>query len=353
MSRFWSPCIRTIEPYVPGEQPKGGPVIKLNTNENPYPPSPKVSEALTEVATERLRLYPDPEATALKQALAEHFSLEENQVFVGNGSDEVLGLAFMAYFQQDKPILYPNYTYSFYPVYCNLFAIDYETVALDEDFLLNVEDYRRPNGGVIIANPNAPTGVALSLQKIEQLLAANQDSVVIIDEAYVDFGAESAAALVNQYENLLVVQTFSKSRSLAGLRIGFALGQAPLLEGLERVKNSFNSYPLDTLAIAAGVAALKDTEYFQSTCSKIIASREWLTDELQQLNFEVLPSAANFVFASPLTTSAEMVYQRLREAGIIIRYFNKPGISDYLRITVGTPDECAALVEALKTILRA
>ncbi|OMH34030.1 histidinol-phosphate transaminase [Motiliproteus sp. MSK22-1] len=351
MSKYWSPSIRDIEPYVPGEQPKGGAVIKLNTNENPYPPSPRVLESIQGLPVDQLRLYPDPDASALRQAIANNLDVESKNVFVGNGSDEVLGLSFMAFFRQVWPILYPNYTYSFYPVYCNLFGIEYRTVPLGEDFSINIEDYETANGGVVIANPNAPTGMALSLDKIEQLLSFNRESVVIVDEAYVDFGAESAVSLIDRYENLLVVQTLSKSRSLAGLRVGYALGSEVLIDGLERVKNSFNSYPLDTLAINAAVAAIEDKEYFEQTRNAIVESRTWLTDELQQLGFEVLPSKANFVFVSHLEKDSETLYQQLRQQGILVRYFDKPVIDRYLRITVGTTDEIKALVDALKPLL--
>lgn len=355
MSKFWSPAIRTLEPYVPGEQPKDGPVIKLNTNENPYPPSAAVASVLADFPVEQLRLYPDPDATELKTALASRHHLDVSQVFVGNGSDEVLGLAFMALLRQSQPILFPEHTYSFYPVYCNLYGIDFHKVPLDEDFCINVDGYCGPdtsaNGGIIIANPNAPTGVALPLTDIERLLAANTDSVVIIDEAYVDFGGESATALVNQYCNLLVVQTFSKSRSLAGMRVGFAFGHPDLIDGLERVKNSFNSYPLDMLAIKTAVAALGDETHFQQTRQQIIATREWLTEQLQALAFEVLPSATNFVFAAPTQGDSAALYQQLRQRKILVRYFDKAGISDYLRITVGTQAECEALVAALKELM--
>lgn len=351
MSRFWSPALNDLEPYVPGEQPKQGRFIKLNTNENPYPPSPAVSQLLKQVDTDILRLYPDPDATVLKQALAKRHGVALEQVFVGNGSDEVLALAFMAFFRQSLPILYPTVTYSFYPVYCNLYDIAFETVDLDEDFMINVTDYQRPNGGIILANPNAPTGVALSLREIESLVSNNPDSVVVIDEAYVDFGAESAVSLIDQFDNLLVIQTFSKSRSLAGLRIGYAMGNVQLIEGLERVKNSFNSYPLDTLAIQSGVASLEDGEYFATCCQRIMDSRQWLTDKLLTLNFEVLPSSTNFLFAAPQTQAAETVYQQLRERGILVRYFNKPVLNQYLRISIGSQDECQALVDALQEIL--
>lgn len=351
MSRFWSPEVLSLEPYVPGEQPKDQNLIKLNTNENPYPPSPAVAALLKNFDTETLKLYPDPDATVLKDALAKNLSLKPEQMFLGNGSDEVLAVAFMAFFRQKEPILFPEITYSFYPVYCRLYGIEYQSMPLDADFLIDVGDYVAPNGGVIIANPNAPTSVALPLAEITLLLENNPDSVVIIDEAYVDFGGESASTLIDEFDNLLVIQTFSKSRSLAGLRIGYAMGQPHLIEGLDRVKNSFNSYPLDKVAIEAGVASLSDQAYFEESCQKIIDSRDWLTKELLEMNFEVLPSSTNFVFAAPQTAEAEFLYQQLREKGILVRYFNKPIICDYLRITVGTQAECEALVAALKNLL--
>ncbi len=351
MSKYWSPSIRDIEPYVPGEQPKGGPVIKLNTNENPYPPSPRVNKALAEFPAEQLRLYPDPDARELKQAIARDQGVNEANVFVGNGSDEVLGLSFMAFFRQVWPILFPNHTYSFYPVYCGLFAIDYRTVPLAPDFRIDVNAYDTANGGIVIANPNAPTGMAMSLQKIEKILDSSRESVVIIDEAYVDFGAQSAVSLLDCYDNLLVVQTLSKSRSLAGLRVGYAIGNEGLIDGLERVKNSFNSYPLDALSIKATVAAIEDKAYFEQTRQAIVASRDWLTRELQQLQFEVLPSKANFIFASHLDKESATLFKQLRAKGILVRHFDKPGISQYLRITIGTAEQCQALVTALKQLL--
>ncbi len=352
MSRFWSPEISKLVPYVPGEQPKDKNLIKLNTNENPYPPSPAVESLLKSFPVDSLKRYPDPDSTALKEALAENHHLKVDQIFLGNGSDEVLALTFKAFFKQKEPILFPEITYSFYPVYCSLYGIEYQTIPLDEDFLIDVGEYSAPNGGVIIANPNAPTSVAMSLDQITVLLENNPDSVVVIDEAYVDFGAESATSLIDEFENLLVVQTFSKSRSLAGLRIGYAMGQKHLIEGLERVKNSFNSYPLDQIAIAAGVASVGDHAYFDECRGKIIESRNWLTSSLLDLNFEVLPSSTNFVFAAPQTTDAESLYLRLREAGILVRYFNKPVIGDYLRMTVGTQSECEALIVTLKSLLK-
>ncbi|MHC0019014.1 histidinol-phosphate transaminase [Acinetobacter pittii] len=349
--RFWSPEVRELEPYVPGEQPKIQNLLKLNTNENPYPPSPKVVEAVQAVLTHQadaLRLYPDPDATALKHAIAKQQNIEVSQVFVGNGSDEVLAHIFKAFFLQDEPILYPDITYSFYPVYSQFFGTKTKEIPLNENFEIEVKDYVQPNGGVIITNPNAPTSIALGLAEIEQILKANPDRVVVIDEAYVDFGAESAVSLVNRYENLVVCQTTSKSRSLAGLRVGFAIAQSHLIAALEAVKNSFNSYPIDRFAIAAAVASFEDQDYFEEQCQKVISSREKLVDELTALGFKVLPSKANFIFASHPSHDAGQLAQQLRGQGIIVRYFNKPRINQFLRITVGTDEQNERLVQTLK-----
>lgn len=349
--RFWSPEVRELEPYVPGEQPKIQNLLKLNTNENPYPPSPKVVEAVQAVLTHQadaLRLYPDPDATALKHAIAKQQNIEVSQVFVGNGSDEVLAHIFKAFFLQDEPILYPEITYSFYPVYSQFFGTKTKEIPLNDNFEIEVKDYVQPNGGVIITNPNAPTSIALGLAEIEQILKANLDRVVVIDEAYVDFGAESAVSLVNRYENLVVCQTTSKSRSLAGLRVGFAIAQSHLIAALEAVKNSFNSYPIDRFAIAAAVASFEDQTYFEEQCQKVISSREKLVDELTTLGFKVLPSKANFIFASHPSHDAGQLAQQLREQGIIVRYFNKPRINQFLRITVGTDEQNERLVQTLK-----
>ncbi|HCJ6511440.1 TPA: histidinol-phosphate transaminase [Acinetobacter baumannii] len=349
--RFWSPEVRELEPYVPGEQPKIQNLLKLNTNENPYPPSPKVVEAVQAVLHEQadaLRLYPDPDATALKQAIAKQQNIDVSQVFVGNGSDEVLAHIFKAFFLQDEPILYPDITYSFYPVYSQFFGTKTKEIPLNENFEIDVRDYTQPNGGVIITNPNAPTSIALSLAEIEQVLQANPDRVVVIDEAYVDFGAESAVSLINRYENLVVCQTTSKSRSLAGLRVGFAIAQSHLIAALEAVKNSFNSYPIDRFAIAAAVASFEDQAYFEDQCQKVITSREKLVRDLTQLGFNVLPSKANFIFATHSQHDAGQLAQKLREQGIIVRYFNKPRINQFLRITVGTDEQNARLVQTLK-----
>ncbi|WP_335977710.1 histidinol-phosphate transaminase [Acinetobacter calcoaceticus] len=349
--RFWSPEVRELEPYVPGEQPKIQNLLKLNTNENPYPPSPKVVEAVQAVLSQQadaLRLYPDPDATALKQAIAKQQNIEISQVFVGNGSDEVLAHIFKAFFLQDEPILYPDITYSFYPVYSQFFGTKTKEIPLNENFEIEAEDYIQPNGGIVITNPNAPTSIAMNLPDIEQILKANPDRVVVIDEAYVDFGAESAVSLVNRYENLVVCQTTSKSRSLAGLRVGFAIAQPHLIAALEAVKNSFNSYPIDRFAIAAAVASFEDQTYFEEQLQKVISSREKLVDELTALGFKVLPSKANFIFASHSVHDAGKLAQKLREQGIIVRYFNKPRINQFLRITVGTDEQNMRLVQTLK-----
>ncbi|QGA43018.1 histidinol-phosphate transaminase [Acinetobacter nosocomialis] len=349
--RFWSPEVRELEPYVPGEQPKIQNLLKLNTNENPYPPSPKVVEAVQAVLHEQadaLRLYPDPDATALKQAIAKQQDIDVSQVFVGNGSDEVLAHIFKAFFLQEEPILYPDITYSFYPVYSQFFGTKTKEIPLNENFEIDVKDYTQPNGGVIITNPNAPTSIALSLAVIEQVLQANPDRVVVIDEAYVDFGAESAVSLINRYENLVVCQTTSKSRSLAGLRVGFAIAQTHLIAALEAVKNSFNSYPIDRFAIAAAVASFEDQVYFEEQCQKVIISREKLVRDLTELGFNVLPSKANFIFATHSQYDAGQLAQKLREQGVIVRYFNKPRINQFLRITVGTDEQNARLVQTLK-----
>ncbi|KAB2928201.1 MAG: histidinol-phosphate transaminase [Dechloromonas sp.] len=355
MSRFWSQVARDLTPYVPGEQPKIANLIKLNTNEHPCPPSPKVVAAIrAELGDDgaRLRLYPDPNADLLKAAIASRYAVTPQQVFVGNGSDEVLAHIFMALLKHELPILFPDITYSFYPVYCGLYDVEHRVVPLAEDFSINPEDYcGRPNGGIIIANPNAPTGRLLPLAAIEQIAAANPDSVVVIDEAYIDFGGESAVPLVAQHDNLLVVHTLSKSRSLAGLRIGYAIGHPGLIEALERVKNSFNSYPLDRLAIAGATAAIEDQEYFERCCRQVVATREQLVAELATLGFEVLPSAANFIFARHPRRDAAELAKTLRERNIIVRHFKLPRIDQFLRITIGSSEECATLSSALTDIL--
>ncbi len=350
MSRYWSPVVKQLSPYIPGEQPRGEKLVKLNTNENPYGPSPRVITAIEGVLDESLRLYPEPTSIQLREVVASYYGLQPQQVFVGNSSDEVLAHTFCALLQHSKPLLFPDVTYSFYPVYCGLYGIDYKTVPLAEDLSLQVDDYLRPNGGIIFPNPHAPTGRLLPLSEVERLLEYNRDSVVVLDEAYIDFGGDSAVALVNSYPNLLVVQTLSKSRSLAGLRIGLAMGDSALIEGLERVKDSFNSYPLDRLALAAAVAAFEDEEYFQQRCQLIIDERDRLSAQLQESGFELLPSAANFLFVRhPEQDGAELA-AKLRQQGVLVRHFNQPRIDQYLRITVGTPVENSALLAALAVI---
>ena len=348
MSKFWSPFVKDLVPYVPGEQPKIERLIKLNTNENPYGPSPKALAAMQAQINDNLRLYPDPNCDLLKQAVADYYSVGPQYVFVGNGSDEVLAHAFHGLFQHGKPLLFPDISYSFYPVYCGLYGIEQKPVALDEDFQICVADYQQPNGGIIFPNPNAPTGCLLELDKIEQILQANPDSVVLVDEAYIDFGGESAISLVKKYDNLLVTQTLSKSRALAGLRVGIAVGHPGLIEGLERIKNSFNSYPLDRAAIAGAAAAFADADYFHSTRNKVIASREWMIEELIGLGFEVLPSAANFVFARHVERDGAELAAQLREQGVLVRHFKQARIDQFLRITVGTEEQNQILIDVLK-----
>jgi len=354
-SSFFSPVLAQLVPYLPGEQPKIERLVKLNTNENPYPPSPRVVAAITQAAQQGLQLYPDPESSALRQAIATQLGLAEQHVFVGNGSDEVLAHAFFAFFQQARPLLMPDVSYSFYKVYCALYGITAQTVPLREGLRLAVADYALTTGqavaGVVIANPNAPTGIGLPLADIEQLLQLHPESVVLVDEAYVDFGGESAVALIPRYPNLLVVHTLSKSRSLAGLRIGYACGQAHLIEALTRVKNSFNSYPLDRLAIAGGVAAFEDTSYFERTRQQVMSSREGLVLALEDLGFEVLPSQANFVFARHPAYDAAALAAGLRMHGVLVRHFKQPRIEQYLRISVGTPQQCDVLLQALAQLV--
>lgn len=354
MSRFWSEVAKSLTPYVPGEQPRLPNLVKLNTNENPYGPSPRALEAMRRQIGDDLRLYPDPEGSQLKAAIAAWLGdVSPAQVFVGNGSDEVLAHAFLALLKHEKPILFPDVTYSFYPVYCGLYGIAHVTVPLTERFEIRPEDYLRPNGGIIFANPNAPTGRALPLAAIERIVAGNPDSAVVVDEAYVDFGAESAVSLVKSYPNLLVVHTFSKSRSLAGLRVGYAVGDAKLIEGLDRVKNSFNSYPLGRIALAGATAAIEDREWFERTRQAVMRTRRSLTGDLSLLGFEVLPSSANFVFARHPQRDAGELASALRQRGIIVRHFRQARIEQYLRITVGTDEQCKMLVAALKETLSA
>jgi histidinol-phosphate aminotransferase len=353
MSKFWSDIVRELKPYVPGEQPKMQNLVKLNTNENPYGPSPKVIAALQAEAAETLRLYPDPNSDKLKEAIAQNYGLSASQVFVGNGSDEVLAHVFQALLKHSRPLLFPDITYSFYPVYCGLYEIEFETVELNAQFEINVDDFDRPNGGIILPNPNAPTGIPLALAEIEKILKFNAESVVVIDEAYVDFGTESAVKLINTYPNLLVTHTFSKGRSLAGLRVGYALGHKDLIEGLIRVKDSFNSYPIDRFAEAGAVAAMQDKAYFEETCKKVIATRTALVSDLQGLGFDILPSGANFVFAKHLKREGAELAAKLREKNVVVRHFTQPQrVSNYLRITIGTDVQSKLLIDALAEILK-
>jgi histidinol-phosphate aminotransferase len=351
MSRFWSELVRGLSPYVPGEQPRLERLVKLNTNENPYPPSPLALEALRTTPGDDLRRYPDPESTELRQAFAALNGLSPEQVFIGNGSDEVLAHAFQALLRHERPLCFPDVTYSFYPVWCDLYGIAHRTIPLEPDFTVDPRAYPEQNGGIIIPNPNAPTGILMPLESVRVLLERNRDSVVVIDEAYIDFGGESAVQLIDDFDNLLVIQTLSKSRSLAGLRVGVAMGDAALIEGLERVKNSFNSYPLDAAAQRVALAALGDGGYFADTRARVIASRERLVAGLGELGFDVLPSAANFLFARHPAREARALFAALRERGIVVRYFDKPRIDNFLRISVGTDDECDALLTALREIL--
>ena len=357
MSQFWSSIVHKLTPYIPGEQPKLSNLVKLNTNENPYPPSPKVINAIQQAANAQLRLYPDPNSNALKAAIAQTYHLQNNQVFVGNGSDEVLAHVFQALLKRDLPLLFPDISYSFYPVYCGLYEIDYETIPLNAQFEIQVDDYvarcvSNTGGAIIFPNPNAPTGIPLPLSDIERLLKANIKNVLVIDEAYVDFGTESAVGLINTYPNLLVTHTLSKARSLAGLRVGYALGHPDLIEALIRVKDSFNSYPVDSLAAAGAIAAMQDANYFNETCEKVMQTRASLVADLSGLGFTSLPSGANFIFTQHNTFSGELMTVKLREYGIIVRHFKTPArVANYLRITIGTPEQSALLISALNKIL--
>ncbi len=350
MNPYWSETVHRLDPYIPGEQPQDQQYIKLNTNESPYPPSPRVAQAIRNFDTDSLRRYPDPESMDLRQHLARHHSLSVDQVFVGNGSDEVLAHAFQAFFKQSRPLFFPDISYSFYPVYCALYDIAFETIALQDDFKIDISKYNRINGGIILPNSNAPTGIALPLKAIRKLIE-KAASVVVIDEAYVDFGADSADSLIDEYDNLLVVRTFSKSRSLAGLRLGYALGQAGLIEALNRVKNSFNSYPIDRIASVAAIASIEDKTYFEQCNKQVIESREKLSSALKMLDFRVYPSSSNFVLAEHNRKSGADLYCALKQAGILVRYFNSARIDNCLRISIGSEQECKALVDALTLIL--
>jgi histidinol-phosphate aminotransferase len=341
---------------VPGEQPQVDNLIKLNTNEHPLGPSPRVIQAIHAAATDRLRLYPDPDSTKLKDAIAKRQGLKREQVFVGNGSDDVLNLAFFTFFRQERPLLFSDLTYGFYPVFCELHGIDHHVVPVTDSFGIRADDYLGQGhpraGGIIIANPNAPTGIALALSEVERIVAGNPDAVVLIDEAYVDFGGQSASALIDRYPNLLVVHTMSKSHSLAGLRVGYALGSAELIQGLDIVKNSTNSYPLDQVAQAGAMAAIEDDAYFEAACQMVVQTRTWLTEQLQALGFEVLPSSANFVFARHPDHAGAALATWLRERAILVRHFQRPRIDSFIRITVGTSSQCESLIEALRVCVR-
>ena len=353
MSRYWSKAIKNIKPYTPGEQPKDRRYIKLNTNENPYPPSSRAIEAIKNAADETLRLYPDPMCEELRETIAGYYRLRNNNVFIGNGSDELLAFSFPAFFEPaGKPVLFAEITYSFYPVYAALFNTNYNLIPVDEEFNIPEEGYYQANGGIIIANPNAPSGKGVSRETIKAILNRNESSVVILDEAYVDFGGQSAVKLINDYPNLLVIKTLSKSHSLAGLRVGYALGNEDLIEGIIRVKDSINSYTVDRLALAGAQEAIKDDDYFQETRSKIMKSRERVSVRLKDWGFKVISSQANFIFISSERCPGGILFQRLREKGILVRYFNKPKINNFIRVTIGTDVEMDCFLEAIKVIVR-
>ncbi len=347
----WEENVRRVEPYVPGEQPKESGVIKLNTNENPYPPAPAVREILDSFDVSRMRLYPTPDADVLVEAIAERYGVKKSQIFVGVGSDDVISMAFMTFFGSDKPILFPNITYSFYDVWAEVYRIPYETKPLRSDMTIDPEDYKVPNGGIIFPNPNAPTGVFESVGMIEEIVKANPDSVVMIDEAYIDFGGESCLPLIEKYDNLLVIQTYSKSRSMAGMRIGMAFGSEKLIKYMNDVKFSVNSYTMNTVTQLCGAASMKDEDYFRQSVQKIIDTRESSKERLAEMGFTFPDSKANFIFASPSKKSAGEVFTQLKKRKIYVRWWDKPVIRDYLRITVGTPEEMEKLFAALEEIL--
>lgn len=351
MENLWKNNLRDIEPYVPGEQSMEKDIVKINANENPYPPSPEVQKAINNFDCNKLRFYPDANAIEFKKAIAEYYGVETENVFIGNGSDDVLALSFQSFFNSEKPIAYPDITYSFYPVWCRLFNIPYKTYPLGDDFRINAEDYKEENGGVVIPNPNAPTSLGEGREFIEKIMEYNKDSVVIIDEAYVDFGGYSSVELTKKYENLLVCATFSKSRSLAGMRIGFAIGSKTLIGVLEAVKNSYNSYTVNSISMAAGTAAIKDTEYFNATVSKVIATRNRVTDELRKMGFTVFDSQTNFLFATYDGKSMKDYFEWLKSQKVFIRYFNLPRIDNFVRITIGTDEEMDIFLNKTKEYL--
>lgn len=351
MSKYWSEITKNIEPYVPGEQPKDRKYIKLNTNENPYPPSPKVIEAIKKAADKNLQLYPDPNCDELRSTVANYYKLSLDQVFVGNGSDEVLAFSFMAFFNQNNPILIPDITYSFYEVYVKLFNLKKILIHVDENFDFSIDSFCATNGGIVIANPNAPTTKYLSVESLKKIIECNSESVVIIDEAYVDFGGESLVKFINDYPNLLIIQTLSKSRALAGLRVGFAFGHKVLIEGLNRIKNSINSYTLDRLSLAGAKASFEDDAYFKNIGLKIINTRKKVIPSLEKLGFKVLESKANFLFASHEIINAKTIFNELRNNGILVRYFDKPKINNFLRISIGTEEDMEVLIEKLEEII--
>ncbi len=347
----WKEYVRKVTPYTPGEQSKELDIIKLNTNENPYPPSPKVYEAIKNVEVEELRKYPDPAVSDLRLAIANRFNKIVDEVFVGVGSDDVIAMAYLTFFNSDKPILFPDITYSFYDVWADEFRVPYKKISLSEDFRVKASDYKVENGGIIIPNPNAPTGIKEPIEELEDIISSNQDSIVIIDEAYVDFGADSVVPLLDKYDNLLVVQTFSKSRSLAGSRIGYALGSPELIKCMMDVKYSFNSYTMDRVTIKLGVASIEDEEYFQDCVRNVIETREWTCKEFERLGFEYLPSASNFIFVKPVGIKADKLFEELKNRKIFVRYFNKPRIDEYLRISVGTREEMEKLISTISSIV--
>jgi len=348
---MWEKNVRRVEPYVPGEQPKVNNLIKLNTNENPYPPAPAVFDVMAEINPDDFKKYPDPSCSLLVDAVSEAYGIDAKKVFVGVGSDDVLAMAFLTFFNSDKDILFPDITYSFYDVWANLFRIPFKQIPLKDDFSINYEDYLVPNGGIVIANPNAPTGVELDMNYVEEIIARNQDSVVIVDEAYVDFGGTSVLPLIDKYDNLLVVQTCSKSRSLAGIRIGFAFGSEKLIKYLSDAKYSFNSYTMNMPTLKIGAAALADKAYFEEVCNKVINTREWTKTELSKRGFTFGDSKTNFIFAKHESADRDELFAKLREHNILVRKFNAPRIKEYLRISIGTDEEMRRVMEVLDEIL--